>query len=78
MFFAQDEQNDIEKKVGLKINKIKSMRPHELRDYLSKKTGKKFCIESYFPFIGRGNVLRDEFISREELDADVDAIICKA
>lgn len=39
------------------------------------KENKKFRIISHFPFIGRGNVHRDNVLSNEEIEKDLDKIL---
>ena len=66
---------NIEKKVGLSIEEIDRKNPVELSEYFYSKIGKKVSFSSEFPFIGRGNVLRDHLISSEQLDKQIDLIL---
>jgi len=54
---------------------MKSMSPEAIRKHLTAKTGKPFTISTSFPFIGRGNVLRDGILSSKEIDRDIDRIL---
>jgi len=69
--------NNIQKIVGLTIPEIQKRSPKEIRKYLSKKNKTFINIESRFPFIGCGNVLRDYLISEKELNHDIDLILRK-
>ncbi|HCL56350.1 MAG TPA: hypothetical protein DHW82_05000 [Spirochaetia bacterium] len=66
---------NIEKFIGLDLEKIKQMTPTSFRIYLEKKNKRKLFFKSEFPFIGRGNVLRDGIIGRNQINAEIDAII---
>jgi len=65
----------IEKKSGLTISEIKDISPTSLRKYFEKKNKRAIRFKSEFPVIGRGNVLRDNLVSREELDREIDRIL---
>jgi len=62
-------------RVGLAPDQMKSMSPEEIRKHLTKKTGKPLTFSTAFPFIGRGNVLRDGIITAKEIDRDIDRIL---
>lgn len=66
---------NVAKKTGLTAAEIKSKSPEEIREYFTRKTGKQFTITSEFPFIGRGNVLRDSIASSKRINKDVDRIL---
>jgi len=63
------------KQTGLTPDQMKSMSPEAIRKHLTAKTGKPFTISTSFPFIGRGNVLRDGILSSKEIDRDIDRIL---
>jgi len=65
----------IEKKVGLSLSELDSKDPVEISEHFYRKTGKKLSFSSEFPFIGRGNVLRDGLVSNERLNNDIDRIL---
>ena len=65
----------IERKTGLTSEQIRNISPGELRDYLTKKTKKRFRIITEFPKIGRGNVLRDGITSSVEINRSIDKIL---
>lgn len=65
----------IAKKAGLTPERIMSASPGELREHLTKKTGKRFKINNNFPWIGRGNVLRDSLMDSETINKSVDEIL---
>jgi len=62
-------------KAGLSPDQMKSMSPEAIRKHLTTRTGKTFTISSAFPYIGRGNVLRDGIITSKEIDRDIDRIL---
>jgi len=61
--------------IGLPIETIRMYSPSELRLYLEKKNKRKFSFTTEFPVIGRGNVLRDNIITSEEINKDIDKIL---
>ncbi|OGI11428.1 MAG: hypothetical protein A2Y40_09560 [Candidatus Margulisbacteria bacterium GWF2_35_9] len=65
----------IESKVGLSLNEIKTNSPYETRKHLEKKNKKQVKFVSAFPFIGRGNVLRDGIKERSSINSEVDKIL---
>ena len=65
----------IEKNVGFGLSEIKKLNPIEINSYLKKKSGNKINITSEFPFIGRGNVLRDGIISHDKINQEIDKIL---
>jgi hypothetical protein len=65
----------IAKKAGLSAEKIKSASPVELRDHLTQKIGKRFVVNTKFPWIGRGNVLRDGLMDSYTINKTVDDIL---
>ncbi len=66
---------NIEKKSGLSLSEINSKDPCEIRKHFNKKFGFKLKILSEFPFIGRGNVLRDNLYSNEKINKEIDIIL---
>jgi hypothetical protein len=75
MAFKKELLKNIEAKVGLSIDDIKSKTPGELRAYFRKKSGKQLKFPSRFPAIGRGNVLRDSVKTTKEIDEEIDRIL---
>jgi len=61
--------------IGLPIETIRMYSPSELRLYLEKKNKRKLSFTTEFPIIGRGNVLRDNIITSEEINKDIDKIL---
>jgi len=61
--------------IGLPVETIRMYSPSELRFYLEKKNKRKFSFTTEFPVIGRGNVLRDNIITSEEINRDIDKIL---
>ena len=77
MPFTTIEKN-VEKVVGLSVEEIRKFSPSELRRYLEKKNKKKFHFTSEFPVIGRGNVLRDNIITSEEINKEIDKLLARS
>ena len=66
-----------EKITGLTVEQIRAFSPERFREYIETKNGKKMAYISEFPVIGRGNVLRDSFISHDSLDEEIDDILSR-
>jgi hypothetical protein len=66
---------NIEKKVGLSIKKIDDKNPVEISKHIEKMTGNALTFSSEFPFIGRGNILRDGLIESNRINQDIDKIL---
>jgi hypothetical protein len=75
MKLPQNIIDNIEKKVGLSINKINSLNPIEISQIISKKLNKSLNFKSEFPFIGRGNILRDDIQSTVNINKEIDKIL---
>ncbi len=75
MPLSEEAIQRISKKAGLSPHEIRDLSPEKLREHFSKKTGKPFKITTEFPFIGRGNVLRDGLMSSEEINKTVDKLL---
>lgn len=63
------------RKTGLSIEEVYEKTPYETREYFEKKNRTPFSYVSEYPTIGRGNILRDCLITREEINNDVDTIL---
>lgn len=57
---------------GIPADELRHMTVTELRERAEARTGKRFKIVKHFPFIGRGNVLRDRIKTTEEIDSELD------
>ena len=64
--------------IGLPIEVIRMYSHGELRHYLENKNKRKFTFTTEFPVIGRGNVLRDNIITSEEINRDIDKILVRS
>ncbi len=62
-------------KLGISEDDIRFFSPQRMRDHIEQKSGKKIRFVSEFPTIGRGNVLRDSIITREEIDMEIDELL---
>ena len=77
MSFIAVEKN-VEVLIGLPIETIRKYSPSELRTHLEKKNKRKISFKTEFPVIGRGNVLRDNIITSEEINRDIDKILTRS
>lgn len=66
---------NVEKKSGLKMSEIRSKDPCEIRKHFDNKFGFKMKIFSEFPYIGCGNVLRDNIYNNKEINKEIDKLI---
>ncbi len=71
----QKIKDNIEKKLNISIKEIQDLTPWELSKHIEKEKGAKLTFSSEFPFIGRGNVLRDGIISSEKINEDIDKVL---
>jgi hypothetical protein len=67
--------NNIEHKIGLSINEIYEKNPIEIRGMIESMHKSKLTYSSEFPFIGRGNVLRDGLVESKQLDNEIDLLL---
>lgn len=65
----------IEKKIGMKIEEIRNIGPDEFKKIQSRKKNKNLTFSSEFPFIGRGNVLRNSLKTTDDINKDIDKIL---
>jgi hypothetical protein len=65
----------IERKTGLSSAEIKNISPGRLREYLANRTSKTFSVNTEFPTIGRGNILRDGLASSSDINDITDKIL---
>ena len=77
MPFIAVEKN-VEDLVGLSAETIRKYSPNELRSHLENKNKRKFSFTTEFPIIGRGNVLRDNVKTSEEINRDIDKILIRS
>jgi ATP-dependent RNA circularization protein (DNA/RNA ligase family) len=66
---------NISKKIGLSMDELNKLDPREIATYFEKKDNKKLSFRSEFPFIGRGNVLRDGIVTSTMINKDIDRIL---
>ena len=65
----------IQKKVGLSLSEINRLNPADINAHIEKQSGKKIEITTEFPFIGRGNVLRNGIVTHDEINREIDKIL---
>lgn len=70
-FVEKSAQNS----TNLTLEQLKSFSPNKLRVHLSKLRNKIIFFISEFPYIGRGNALREELIDTETLNNEIDKIL---
>ena len=68
-------EHSIAEKVGLSIQEIHQKSPEEIAACIESKTKRKLTFSTQFPFIGRGNVLRDGVRTSDEINKDLDRIL---
>ena len=61
----------IENATGESVESLRSMPLDERRQLIEKKTGRRLKVTRNFPFIGRGNVMRDETVSRDQVETEL-------
>ena len=76
MSFVAIEKN-IESLTGLSAETIRKYSPGELRLHLEERNKRKLSFTTEFPVIGRGNVLRDNVKTSEEINKDIDKILAR-
>jgi len=54
---------------------INKLNPIDINAYIEKQSGKKIKITTEFPFIGRGNVLRDGIVTHNKINQEIDKIL---
>lgn len=62
----------VEQATGESIEVLRSRSLEENRRVAEKRHGRRLFFTSKFPFIGRGNVMRDRLITRQDIDAALD------
>ena len=65
----------IEDYVGLSIDQIRGLSVDEQRNRCEDRVGKPLKFISHFPFIGRGNVLRDRTSSHQKIEKDFERTV---
>jgi len=64
----------VQKNIGLSLSYIDRLNPIDINAHIEKQNGKKIEITSEFPFIGRGNVLRDGIVTHDKINQEIDKI----
>jgi hypothetical protein len=72
--FSKVERH-VETLTGLSAETIRQYIPGAFRSYLETRNQQKLVFTSEFPFIGRGNILRDGIVDSETLNKDIDKIL---
>jgi len=65
----------VQKNIGLSLSDINRLNPIDINAHIEKRNGKKVKIVTEFPFIGRGNVLRDRIITHDKINQEIDKIL---
>lgn len=75
MFNFSSVEKSAQKNTKLTLEQIKFFSPSQLRDHLISIKKRKFLFVSEFPYIGRGNVLREKIIDSASLNNEIDKIL---
>ena len=75
MFVFNSVEKNAERLTGLNVAQIRDFSPSRLRKHLEEKNAKRFRFVSEFPYIGRGNVLRESLVDSNLLNAEIDSIL---
>lgn len=67
-------EKSIERWTGRKIAELRKETIEETRSSLIKK-GILIRLFSEFPFIGRGNIMRDKIVSHQEVEKELDSVL---
>jgi len=65
----------VQKNVGLSLSDIDRLNPVDINAHIEKQNGKKIEITTEFPFIGRGNVLRDGIVTCDKINQEIDRVL---
>jgi hypothetical protein len=65
----------VEKATGEAVNMLRARSIEETRRVAEKRHKRPFKFTSRFPFIGRGNVLRDRVVSHDEVERGLDEVL---
>jgi hypothetical protein len=65
----------VESALGEPIESVRSVTIGDRRAMREQKTGKPSRFESYFPLIGRGNVLRDRAVDHETVESELRGVL---
>ena len=68
-------EKSVENLTGRKAQELRDYTFSALRRQREAQTGKPMRFISRFPFIGRGNVLRDRVVSHETVERQLDAVL---
>ena len=75
MQLTKELEQVIARKVGLNIEQLRQTNPVDIAKRIEQRTHKKLTFSSQFPFIGRGNALRDGVMTTEQINKDIDRIL---
>lgn len=75
MQLTKELEQVIAHKVGLTIEQLRQTNPVDIAQRIEQRTHKKLSFSSQFPFIGRGNVLRDGVITSDQINKEIDRIL---
>jgi hypothetical protein len=62
-------ERTVEISLGEPIEQVRNMTISDRRDAREKNSGKRVRFSSYFPLVGRGNVLRDRVVNHEDAES---------
>ena len=68
----KDLEATVERMTGMKAEQLRRQTITEGRLAAEKKAGRPMQFRSEWPFVGRGNVLRDRILTRDEINRSLD------
>lgn len=63
-------EDAVERATGLSVDELRAVPVDERREQLERERGAPLRFRSRFPFVGRGNVLRDRAVSHGKVEQD--------
>ena len=70
-------EHAVELVTGKPVEELRNTSIDQYRRDLEAERGKPVVVESRFPLIGRGNVMRDRIVTHEEIESALDRILGK-
>ncbi|MCK5861176.1 MAG: hypothetical protein KAH38_01735 [Candidatus Hydrogenedentes bacterium] len=62
----------IKSKTGKTLEELSNMTLREMQTVIEKRIGRSVVIETHFPIIGRGNVMRDRLVSHKAVEKSLE------
>lgn len=58
----------LEQEIGKSIEEIRNLPVDEMREKIESSIGRPLNYKSYYPIIGRGNILRDRLVTHDRVE----------